>query len=58
MDGLTTAEVLEPVEPGYKNVLRVRMLAFWLPAAVAADHCDGRQLSAAIRRERGSYPVD
>ncbi|QNP42356.1 hypothetical protein H9L15_08460 [Sphingomonas daechungensis] len=29
---LTTADEigLEPVEPGYKNVLRVRMSVFWL----------------------------
>ena len=37
MDGLTVAEPpLEPVEPGYKNVLRVRMLLLWVPLTIAA----------------------
>ncbi|MEO6581982.1 MAG: hypothetical protein ABIN68_04135, partial [Sphingomicrobium sp.] len=26
--------VLQPVEPGYRHVLRVRLLIFWLPLAV------------------------
>ena len=32
--------VLEPVEPGYKNVLRVRFLIFWLVIWVAAAMFD------------------
>jgi uncharacterized protein len=27
---------LEPVEPGYRNVLRVRMLVMWVPLTIAA----------------------
>jgi uncharacterized protein len=36
MDGLTSVTELQPVEPGYKNVLRARLLMFWLPVAVGA----------------------
>ncbi len=31
---------LEPVEPGYKNVLRVRLLVFWLVLWVAGAVMD------------------
>lgn len=37
MDGLGEAEsALEPVAPGYKNVLRVRLLLLWLPLSIGA----------------------
>jgi uncharacterized protein len=37
MDRLNGGEIqLEPVEPGYKNVLRVRLLTFWLPVSIGA----------------------
>src|SRR5688572_15488826 len=36
MDGLTGVTELQPVEPGYKNVQRARLLMFWLPVAVGA----------------------
>ena len=32
--------VFHPVEPGYKNVLRVRLLAFWGPLTIAAIALD------------------
>src|SRR5687767_9621407 len=42
MDGLTEAHqdiaaeaVLQPVEPGYRHVLRVRLLILWLPIVIA-----------------------
>ena len=37
-----TAEIvpLSPVEPGYKHVLRIRALVFWLPLSIAAIVAD------------------
>ena len=41
MDGLTLADPpLGPVEPGYRNVLRVRMLLLWVPLAIGAAVLD------------------
>src|SRR5688500_2392588 len=37
MDGLSEAEsTLEPVAPGYKHVLRVRLLLLWVPLSIGA----------------------
>lgn len=35
MEGLSDSAVLGPVEPGYRHVLRVRLLFLWLPLIVA-----------------------
>ena len=43
---------LEPVEPGYKNVLRVRLLVFWL-VLWAARRRPGSGGAREIHRGRG-----
>lgn len=37
---VVAGEGFDPVEPGYKNVLRVRLLTFWLPVSAAAVALD------------------
>jgi uncharacterized protein len=46
MDRLSEAEsTLEPVAPGYKNVLRVRLLILWLPLSIGAIVLDQAALA-------------
>ena len=44
MEGLTESVRLEPVEPGYRHVLRLRMLLFWLPLVGGALILDNAAL--------------
>ncbi|HEU5286511.1 MAG TPA: PH domain-containing protein [Sphingomicrobium sp.] len=34
--GIAAETLLQPVEPGYRHVLRLRLLLLWLPLAIAA----------------------
>ena len=45
MEGLNQSARLEPVEPGYRHVLRARMLLFWLPPVIGALILDNAVLA-------------
>lgn len=45
MEGVSDSAVLGPVEPGYRHVLRVRLLILWLPLIIAGLVLDNAVLA-------------